>query len=58
LQKVERQLYEIKMLSKIKKNFIITIKNEYEEIIMDMLNNSMKFALTIKKENKTLTDKE
>ncbi len=46
------------MLSKIKKNFIITIKNEYEDIIMDMLNNSMKFATTIKKENKTLTDKE
>lgn len=45
---MSQQLYDIRMMNKLKRNFISCIKDEYEEIILGILNTSMKYSYDIK----------
>lgn len=50
----ERQLNDIKVLNSVKKNFIQQIKQDYELILMNILNICVKFATEILEYNQAL----
>eukprot|EP00347_Sterkiella_histriomuscorum_P001606 403371385 len=55
-KKCDRQLNDIRLLNSVKKRFLLEIKNEYEDIVLEILNICMKFANEIKTQNHTLKE--